>query len=407
MSVDRDADSDKWGVRFNARALHLLPSELVASSQLLRDLRQAAHPFLPFEDLVFFLPGRQGKRFYDSLVFIRTMNEPGGGTSLVHSQSQGPQYGAVLAVLVLSLALATQLQESLGSRAGESGQQDEMAAALKDIENLREMTLVIEAAGREQSADARKKIMQSIRSGAFGNGLVAIPAVVVWLDAPDTDASVRCEACATMGWFGPEVLDHVPNLMAVALKVKGESKGKGKFKGKVEGEGEGEEKVEEKVEEKAVRVAAVRALARIDPSGESIIGKIRDIRHLDKIIPLLAPPGEAEGTLRKVLKEKKSKIQMGPAEGYFRWQLKDIVTYLFGQCPYESLEESRKWKNSREGNIHDWMDAGTLPGMRIDTGLYDVRAADLETLRKRQSSSPEAAEKVSDSGDSEPERNQV
>ena len=61
----------------------------------------------------------------------------------------------------------------------------------------------------------------------------------------------------------------------------------------------------------------------------------------------------------------------------------------------------------REANIHGWMDAGTLPGMRIDDGLYDVRAVDLETLRKRQSSSPEAVKKVSDSGDSEPVRNPV
>ena len=238
LSVDQDADRDKWGVRFDTRALHLLPSELLAGSQLLRDVRQLAHPFLSFEDLGSVLPGLQGQHFQDSLLFLGAVSRFRGKMKQ-NFQVLCRQFGEVFALLALSLALAAQLQESLGGGRGESWQQDEMAAVLKDIENSRDMSLVIEAVVREQDPASRKKIMQSIRSSAFGKGLVMIDATKMLLDDPD--ASVRCEACITMGWFGRDALDYVPDLMAVALKVKGEGKGKGKFKGKG--------KVEEKVEE--------------------------------------------------------------------------------------------------------------------------------------------------------------
>ena len=391
MSVDRDADRDNRGLCFDAGALHLLPSELLTHSQLLRNLRQLAHPVLPLKDLGSFLPGSQGKRFDDSLVFLRTMSGAGSVASSEHSQSLGSQYGEVLALLALSLALAAQFQESLGGGEGKSGQQDEMAVVLKDIENSKDMSLVIDAAMREENPDARKKIMQSMSSGAFGKGLAMIDAAKTLL-LDDPDLSVRCAACAAIGSFGREAVDYVPDLMAVALEVKGEGKGKRKNKGRFKGkdEVEVEEKVEENADEKAVRVAVVRALARIDLSGESIIGRIRDIRDLDKIIPLLASPGEAEGTLRRVLVREKARLQMGPREGYRRMPLKDIVAYVFGQCPAGD-PDPEQWKDTNSKNIRNWIARATLRGMRIEDGLYDVRDDDLESRRKLHFSSPEGA----------------
>ena len=121
-----------------------------------------------------FLPALQGQHFNVALAFLHLLNAFRQGWFCDPEPDWA--YDRVLALLTLDLAVAAQLQKSLGGGGGESGQQDEMAAALKDIENSRDMSLVIEAAVREQDPASRKKIVQSIRSGAFGKELVMIDA---------------------------------------------------------------------------------------------------------------------------------------------------------------------------------------------------------------------------------------
>jgi hypothetical protein len=206
---------------------------------------------------------------------------------------------------------------------------------------------------RDEDPATRAVALRDLRSRQAEDALGTLPNVKDML--ADPVASVRCEACATIAWFGDEALEAVGKLVDIAINDK---------------------------EEPEVRSAAAKALPHIDPNDDFVFASVRDVADLGRIIQLLDGKTNEEQSFRKSLRHKKAYIELKPLPGYRRIQIKDIVCEVFGQCPHDEpkRDDGKTWRDTKDQNIRNWMANGKLPSIRVTRGLYDVEEKALEAL---------------------------